>query len=65
MSKSNDSNGTVQTPWSSRDADKPVPREKLPDALQKIVDDDDDSLMEQIYEGTYVFQHTESFPLHC
>jgi fission process protein 1 len=33
----------------------PPPREKLPDALQKMVDDDDDNdsgLLERIYDGT-------------
>lgn len=32
---------------------KNVPSEKLPQDLQKIVDDDD-SLMDQIYDGKYV-----------
>lgn len=33
--------------------DDPLPREKLPESLQKIVDNEE-SLMEQIYDGTYV-----------
>ena len=33
--------------------DDPLPREKLPDSLQKIVDNEE-SLMDQLYDGTYV-----------
>ena len=36
------------------DENAPLPREKLPKALQKIVDNDDDSLFDQLYEGRYV-----------
>ena len=37
----------VQPPGS----DGPIPREKLPTALQKIVDDEE-TLFEQLYDGT-------------
>ena len=35
---------------------KELSRDKLPDALQKIVDDDD-SLMDQIYDGRCVLKN--------
>lgn len=43
--------------------DEPLPREKLPESLQKIVDNEE-SLMEQLYDGTYVdcpSSHPRSF----
>ena len=51
MSRSNDST-VVQRRAEPSDAPLP-PREKLPDELQKIVDDED-SLMDALYDGTYV-----------
>ncbi len=58
MSKSNDPKGAVQASLYRGDTDKLVPREKLPEDLQKLVDDD--SLLEQIYEGTFVFRQSRS-----
>lgn len=52
MSNNQDSNATVQRPAKPSEAD-PLPREKLPDSLQKIVDNEE-SLMDQLYDGTYV-----------
>ena len=40
----------------SNKLDTLVPREKLPTSLQKIVDDED-TLLDQIYDGTYVLTH--------
>ncbi|KAF6224960.1 hypothetical protein HO133_010155 [Letharia lupina] len=50
MSSSNDSNTNVQRRVKHAE-DDPLPREKLPESLQKIVDNEE-SLMEQIYDGT-------------
>ena len=50
MSKSNDSDSAVQRRPKPSDND-PLPREKLPESLQKIVDNED-SLLDQIYDGT-------------
>lgn len=55
MSKSNDSSSAAQDSLYRKDTDKLIPREKLPEDLQKLVDDDD-SLVDQIYEGTFVVQ---------
>lgn len=52
MSSDKDSDTTVQRRVKHSE-DGPLPREKLPDSLQKIVDNED-SLMEQIYDGTCV-----------
>ena len=41
-------------PTPVHDENAPLPREKLPKALQKIVDNDDDSLFDQLYEGRCV-----------
>lgn len=51
MSSNKDSNNTVQRRVKHSE-DEPLPREKLPESLQKIVDNEE-SLMEQIYDGTY------------
>lgn len=50
MSNNKDSNSTVQRRV-KKIKDDPLPREKLPESLQKIVDNEE-SLMEQIYDGT-------------
>ncbi|KAL8815241.1 MAG: hypothetical protein Q9191_008477, partial [Dirinaria sp. TL-2023a] len=52
MSRPNDSsnNAIQRRPPPSEDAPLP-PREKLPDELQKMVDDED-SLMDALYDGT-------------
>ena len=42
------------SPAPVHDENAPLPREKLPKALQKIVDNDDDSVFDQLYEGRYV-----------
>ena len=52
MSRDKDSDTLVQRRTKHSD-DEPLPREKLPESLQKIVDNEE-SLMEQIYDGTYV-----------
>ena len=52
MSSNKDSNTTIQRRVNHSE-DDPLPREKLPDSLQKIVDNEE-SLMEQVYDGTYV-----------
>ena len=51
MSKDNNSSGVVQRRGPPPDPDVPVPREKLPQELQKLVDNEE-SLMDQIYDGT-------------
>ena len=58
MSSDKNSDTLVQRRAKHSD-DEPLPREKLPDSLQKIVDNEE-SLMEQIYDGTYVHCY---FPL--
>jgi len=61
MSRPNDSTTVQRRP---PPADDTLPREKLPDELQKIVDDED-TLLESLYDGTYVLQSTHStFPLN-
>lgn len=64
MSSSKDSNTNVQRRVKHSE-DDPLPREKLPESLQKIVDNEE-SLMEQIYDGTYVkdpsFAYSKAFP---
>jgi len=50
MSGNKDSNDVVQRRPKPSTSD-PLPREKLPDSLQKIVDDEE-TLFEQIYDGT-------------
>ena len=50
MSKPNDKSNTVQRRPKPSENDE-FPREKLPESLQKIVDDED-SLLDQIYDGT-------------
>ena len=52
MSSNKDSNTTVHRRVKHLEDDS-LPREKLPESLQKIVDNEE-SLMEQIYDGTYV-----------
>ena len=52
MSSNKDSKTTVQRRTNPSE-DDPLPREKLPESLQKIVDNEE-SLMDQIYDGTYV-----------
>lgn len=54
MSRPNDSTAVQRRPPT---ADDPLPREKLPNELQKIVDDED-TLLESLYDGTYVLQLT-------
>lgn len=51
MSKPNGPRGSIQTSIYPADTDKLVPREKLPADLQKLVDNDD-SLFDQLYDGT-------------
>ena len=58
MSSDKNSDTLVQRRTKHSD-DEPLPREKLPESLQKIVDNEE-SLMEQIYDGTYVHCY---FPL--
>lgn len=54
MSSNKDSNVTVQKRATVKPLEgDPLPREKLPESLQKIVDNDE-SLMDQLYDGTYV-----------
>ena len=66
MSSNKDSNTTVQKRVKHSE-DEPLPREKLPESLQKIVDNEE-SLMEQIYDGTYAqfsfFRLSKAFPNH-
>lgn len=57
MTKSNESENASKASLYRKDTDKLVPREKLPDELQKLVDDED-SLLDQIYDGTFVLRHT-------
>ena len=52
MSSNKDSDTTVQRRVKPSEHD-PLPREKLPESLQKIVDNEE-SLMDQLYDGTYV-----------
>lgn len=52
MSSNKNSNTTVQR-RAKYSEDDPLPREKLPESLQKIVDNEE-SLWEQLYDGTYV-----------
>lgn len=52
MSNNKENNTSVQR-RGKHSEDDPLPREKLPESLQKIVDNEE-SLMEQIYDGTYV-----------
>ena len=58
MSSDKDSDTLVQR-RAKHSEDEPLPREKLPESLQKIVDNEE-SLMEHIYDGTYVHCY---FPL--
>ena len=58
MSRPNDSTTVPRRPPPKAD---PLPRGKLPDELQKIVDDDD-TLMEALYDGTYVLSILPPFP---
>ena len=53
MAKGKDSGELDLTKRSTEIANTPLPREKLPTDLQEILDKDD-SLFEQIYDGTYV-----------
>lgn len=55
MSSNKDSNATnVQKRATVKPLESdPLPREKLPESLQKIVDNEE-SLMDQLYDGTYV-----------
>lgn len=52
MSSNKDSNSSAQRRVKHSEDDA-LPRAKLPESLQKIVDNEE-SLMEQIYDGTYV-----------
>lgn len=56
MTKSTESENASKASLYRKDIDKLVPREKLPDELQKLVDDDD-SIIDQIYDGTFVLRH--------
>lgn len=60
MSSNKDSNNTVQRRVKHSE-DDPLPREKLPESLQKIVDNEE-SLMEQIYDGTSVDHSSPAYP---
>lgn len=60
MSSNKDSNTTVERRVKHSE-DDPLPREKLPKSLQKIVDNEE-SLMEQIYDGTYVKLFSAAYP---
>ena len=51
MSGNKEPNSTVQRRVKHSE-DDPLPREKLPESLQKIVDNEE-SLLEQVYDGTY------------
>lgn len=57
MTKDKESENAANASLYRRDTDKLVPREKLPDELQKLVDDED-TLLDQIYDGTFVFRQT-------
>ena len=50
MSSNKEPNTAVQRRAKHSD-DDPPPREKLPESLQKIVDNEE-TLMEQLYDGT-------------
>lgn len=60
MASDKGSNTTVQKRVKHSE-DDPLPREKLPESLQKIVDNEE-SLMDQIYDGTYVKDHSLARP---
>ena len=47
---------TKPLPVKDEDYSKPLPREKLPEELQRIVDNEE-SLWDKVYEGQYVFMH--------
>ena len=65
MTKENEADNAAKASLYRRDTDKLVPREKLPDELQKLVDDED-SLLEQIYDGTFVLRQTKlNCTFHC
>ena len=51
----------ASTPKPVHDENEPLPREKLPKALQKIVDSDDDSLFDQLYDGRCVHSSSNAF----
>ena len=51
MTKANAINEVVQRRGATPDPNTPISREKLPDELQKLVDNEE-SLMDQIYDGT-------------
>ena len=51
MTKANATNEAVQRRGAPPDPNAPIAREKLPDELQKLVDNEE-SLMDQIYDGT-------------
>lgn len=51
MSKDNSSDGAVQRRGPPPDPKAPLTRGKLPDELQKLVDNEE-SLMDQLYDGT-------------
>lgn len=57
MTKSTESENASKAALYRKDTDKLIPREKLPDELQKLVDDED-SIIDQIYDGTFVFRET-------
>lgn len=64
MTKSTESESAGKASLYRSDTDKLVPREKLPEELQKLVDDD--SLLDQVYEGTFVFRQTRlTCTVHC
>ena len=50
MSTNNESNNVARRRAKPSETD-PLPREKLPESLQKLVDNEE-SLMDQIYDGT-------------
>lgn len=51
MSKDNSTNGAVQRRGPPPDSKTPIARTKLPDELQKLVDNEE-SLIDQLYDGT-------------
>lgn len=65
MTSNSSSQGTVQRKEpSDRDT---LPREKLPQSLQDLVDDEE-TLLERIYDGKYVARMSflsNVFPHHC
>ena len=59
MSSNTDFNGPKQRKKPL--AKEPLPREKLPQELQHLVDDEE-SLLDQLYDGTYVRSLMSALP---